>query len=226
GIYTLSVGGGDFSTVVRNVVLSSSSLNVQLNFDLVASTGQVSGRVTDASGPVGGVTVRISNGLVTRLTTTASSCPPGVTDCVGRYRLEGIAPGTYTLSFTRTGSEPAARQVVIVPGGDVTADVVLRPRAGIKVFVCTSVTATSPTSCTGGAKSGYQVRIWKESAYPGGAPVGSLLTAADGSVTFNGLDAPTRYVIEVAAVAGDPAITSRLVSLGASQSLSIGVTVP
>ena len=226
GIYTLSVGGGSFSTVVRNVVLSSTSLNVQLNFDLVASTGLVSGRVTDASGPVGGVTVRISNGLVTRTTTTASSCPPGITDCVGRYRLEGIAPGTYTLSFTRTGSEPAARQVVIVPGGNVTADVTLRPRASIKVFVCTSVTATSPTGCTGGAKSGYQVRIWKESAYPGGTPVGSLLTAGDGSVIFNGLDAPTRYVIEIASVAGDPAITSRLLALGASESLVVGVTVP
>lgn len=226
GIYTLSVGGGTYSTVVRNVVLSSSSLNVQLNFDLVASTGQVSGRVTDASGPVGGVNVRISNGLVTRNTTTASSCPPGVTDCIGRYRLEGIAPGTYTLTFSRVGSEPAARQVVIVPGGSVTADVTLRPRASIKVFVCTSVAATSPTGCTSGAKSGYQVRIWKESAYPGGTPVGSLLTAADGSVTFNGLDAPTRYVIEVASVAGDPAITSRLLSLGASEALVVGVTVP
>jgi hypothetical protein len=92
--------------------------------------------------------------------------------------------------------------------------------------VCTSVTATSPTGCTGGAKSGYQVRIWKESAYPGGTPVGALLTAADGSVIFNGLDAPTRYVIEVASVAGDPAITSRLLSLGASEALVVGVTVP
>jgi len=226
GVYTLSVGGGSYTQVVRNIVLSSSSLDVQLNFDLVASTGLVSGKVTDASGPVGGVTVRISNGLVTRTTTTASSCPPGITDCVGRYRLEGIAPGTYTLSFSRTGSEPAARQVVVVPGGSVTADVVLRPRASIKVFVCTSVTATSPTACTGGAKSGYQVRLWKESAYPGGSPVGSLLTAADGSVTFNGLDAPTRYVIEIASVAGDPAITSRLLSLGASETLVVGVTVP
>jgi hypothetical protein len=226
GIYTLSVGGGQYSTVVRNVVLGSTSLNVQLNFDLVGSTGQVSGRVTDASGPVGGVSVRISNGLVTRNTTTASSCPPGITDCIGRYRLEGIAPGTYTLTFSRVGSEPAARQVVIVPGGSVTADVTLRPRASIKVFVCTSVTATSPTGCTGGAKSGYQVRIWKESAYPGGTPVGALLTAADGSVIFNGLDAPTRYVIEVASVAGDPAITSRLLSLGASEALVVGVTVP
>ncbi|MFM8528526.1 MAG: carboxypeptidase regulatory-like domain-containing protein [Ilumatobacteraceae bacterium] len=225
GIYTLTVGGNGFSPVVRNVVLGPGSLNTQLNVDLVASTGGVAGRVTDASGPVGGVTVKVSSGLVTRTTTTASSCPPNVTDCVGRYRLDGLAPGAYTITFSRTGSEPAARQLVIARGLTQTADVVLRPRAGITVFVCSSVTASSPTSCGSGAKVGYQVRLWKESAYPGGTPVGALLTSGNGSVTFNNLDAPTRYVIEVATAAGEAALTSRVVSLGASQTLSVGVQI-
>ena len=226
GIYTVSIGGNGFAPVVRNVVLGPGNLNTQLNVDLVASTGRVSGRVTDASGAVGGVTVKVSSGLVTRTTTTASSCPPGITDCIGRYRLDGLAPGAYTITFSRTGSEPAARQIVIAAGGAVTADVVLRPRAGITVYVCTTVTATSPTGCTAGAKSGYQVRIWKEALYPGGSPLGALLTSATGAVTFSNLDAPTRYVIEVSAVAGDPPITSRIVSLGASETLSVGIAVP
>jgi Carboxypeptidase regulatory-like domain len=218
GIYTLTVGGNGFSPVVRNVVLSPGNLNVQLNVDLVASTGSVAGKVTDASGAVGGVSVKVSSGLVTRTTTTASSCPPNVTDCIGRYRLDGLGPGAYTITFSRTGSEPAARQIVIVRGSTVTADVVLRPRAGITVYVCTSVTATSPSACSAGAKSGYQVRLWKESAYPGGSPIGALLTSASGAVT--------RYVIEVSAVAGDPAITSRTVALGASETQSVGIAVP
>jgi Carboxypeptidase regulatory-like domain len=226
GVYTVSFGGGTYATVVRNVVLSSGSLAAELNIDLVASTGRVLGKVTDASGAVGGVTVKVSNGIVTRTTTTASSCPPNVTDCIGRYRLDGLAPGTYTLTFSRTGSEPAARQIVIVEGGSVTADVVLRPRASITVYVCTSVAATSPSRCGSGAKSGYQVRIWKETDYLNGEPSGSAFTSNAGAVVFNGLDAPGRYVIEVAAVAGNDAITSRVVSLNASQALVVGIAVP
>jgi len=102
---------------------------------------------------------------------------------------------------------------------------VLRPRAGITVFVCSSVSASAPSSCGSGAKVGYQVRLWKESAYPGGTPVGALLTSGTGSVTFNNLDAPTRYVIEVATAAGEAALTSRVVSLGASQTLSVGIQI-
>ncbi|MEY3493828.1 MAG: hypothetical protein RL413_1246, partial [Actinomycetota bacterium] len=68
--------------------------------------------------------------------------------------------------------------------------------------------------------------IWKEAAYPGGSPLGALLTSATGAVTFSNLDAPTRYVIEVSAVAGDPPITSRIVSLGASETLTVGIAVP
>lgn len=226
GVFTVTFGGGQYATVVRNVVLSSGSLNTELNIDLVASTGRVLGKVTDSSGPVGGVTVRVSNGIVTRTTTTASSCPPGVSDCIGRYRLDGLAPGTYTLSFSRTGSEPAARQIVIIEGGSVTADVVLRPRASITVYVCQSVVANSPSRCGSGAKSGYQVRIWKEADYLNGEPSGSAFTSNAGAVIFNGLDAPGRYVIEVAQVAGNDAITSRVVSLNASQALVIGISVP
>jgi hypothetical protein len=33
-------------------------------------------------------------------------------------------------------------------------------------------------------------------------------------------------VIEVSAVAGDPPITSRIVSLGASETLTVGIAVP
>ena len=229
GVYTATLGGGIWSQVVRNVVLASGSLNPDLgNVDLVASTGEVSGLVTDANGPVGGVSVRISSGVNTRTTTTASSCPPADPGCIGRFRVEGLAPGTYTVTFTRSGSEPAARQIVIGEGASVTANVELRPRAGIVVVVCRAfdTSSTVPRCQSGQARVAYQVRLWKESVYPGGSATGSLLASGEGVVTFNSLDAPVRYVIEVAAVAGDPALTSRVVSLGARETQTIGILIP
>jgi hypothetical protein len=96
------------------------------------------------------------------------------------------------------------------------------------VVVCRvlDTASTVPRCQSGQARAAYQVRLWKESVYPGGSATGSLLTSGDGVVTFNSLDAPVRYVIEVAAVAGDPALTSRIVALGASETQTIGIVIP
>ena len=231
GVFTVTIGGGNYSTVVRNVVLRSTSLNESLIVDLTASTGTISGAVRDGSGPVGGVTVRIANGTTSRTTTSASSCIAPNTTCVGTYRLDNIPTGAYTITFSRVGSVTASRQVVVTAGSTQIANQILSIRSTIKVFVCRSNGTTTPETCanqtgTIDPRSGYQVRIWKESDYPGGPILGVGLTGTDGSFLFSSLDAPARYVIEATNVPGNPALTSQTVELPASTSALAGLVVP
>ncbi len=67
--------------------------------DAVLQRGaSVSGTVTDAAGvPLGGVQVRAD-------TATASGVREAWTDTGGRYRLPGLAPGTYKIVFAGTGT--------------------------------------------------------------------------------------------------------------------------
>jgi iron complex outermembrane receptor protein len=74
----------------------------------------LAGRVTDEAGaPVAEVRVRI-----------LEPGRAGATDRDGRYRFSALAPGAYTVSFTRLGRAPETRRVT-VRGGD-TLDVVMR----------------------------------------------------------------------------------------------------
>jgi len=73
---------------------------------------------------------------------------------------------------------------------------------------------------------GFQTRLWVETQVPGGAPLGSLLTGSDGSAQFNDLDAPLRYVVDIARAAGDIPVTSSVIALRASQALAVDLLVP
>ena len=231
GVYTVTFGGGNYSEVVRNVVLRSTTLNASLLVDLTASTGSVVGTVSDGGGAAGGVNVRLANGIISRSTTTASVCVTSNPNCVGTYRFDNVPSGAYTITFSRTGSVTSARQVVITPGSKQTVDPTLSIRSGIKVFVCQISGVVTTTTCANNdgttvPRTGYQVRIWKESDYPAGPILGVGLTTSDGSYVFRSLDAPARYVIETTNVPGNPALTSQTVDLAASSTVTIGLLTP
>jgi hypothetical protein len=187
--------------------------------------------VSDQIGFAGGVQVQISNGVISRSTTTASVCVASSSGCVGTYRFENVPAGVYTITFTRTGSVTYATQVAITPGSTKTVSPTLSVRSSIQVYVCKAGTGVTTTSCANQTGTvipqvGYQVRVWKESDYPSGPILGVGLTNASGSYTFNSLDAPVRYVVEVTNVPGSPALTSQTVTLGASSTQIIGLLTP
>jgi hypothetical protein len=124
-----------------------------------------------------------------------------------------------------------ATQVVITPGAAKVVNPTLSVRSSIQVYVCKVGTGVTTTTCANQTGTiiplvGYQVRIWKETDYPSGPILGVGLSAVDGSYTFNSLDAPLRYVIEVTNVPGSPALTSQTVSLASSSSQTIGLLTP
>lgn len=227
-VFSVLAGGGAYAVVARDVVLTPAERQVDLVFDLDGATGVVTGRVADQGGAaVGGVTVTLSSGSASLTTTTATACVGSTTDCVGRYRFDGVEPGTYTLSFARPGSETVARQVRVEAGAQVDADVVLSPRAGITVVVCAAVADPVAATCEAGEELvGYQIRLWPEAAFPGGSPIAVAVSGADGTARFSDLDAPVRYVVEVADAPGGAGLTSVVVDLAASEVLTVAVLVP
>src|SRR6185436_11882393 len=81
----------------------------------------LAGEVKDTTGALlPGVGVEAASPALTEKIRTT------VTDGNGRYRLESLPPGRYTLSFTLSGFAPVKREDLMVSGaGVVTVDVAL-----------------------------------------------------------------------------------------------------
>ncbi len=86
----------------------------------VAATGTIVGRVADgkAGTAIAGATVVIEG---TRHTATAGND--------GRYRIAGVAPGTYTVRARYIGYAPGAASVTVSAGQEATADFTLEKSA-------------------------------------------------------------------------------------------------
>jgi TonB-linked SusC/RagA family outer membrane protein len=88
--------------------------------DAGAQTGSVSGRVTDerTAQPVAGATLEVQGTPL-----IAQS------DADGRYRIGAVPAGTHTLVARRLGYASARQSITVADGGQVTADLTIRPVA-------------------------------------------------------------------------------------------------
>src|SRR5687767_8201851 len=89
---------------------------------VAAAQATLAGEVKDTTGAVlPGVTVEAASPALIEKVRTA------VTDGSGRYRIESLPPGSYTVTFSLTGFVPLKREDIIVSGsGVITLDVALR----------------------------------------------------------------------------------------------------
>lgn len=88
---------------------------------VAAAQAILAGEVKDTTGAVlPGVTVEAASPALTEKVRTA------VTDGSGRYRIESLPPGSYTVTFSLSGFAPLKREAVTVSGsGVITVDVAL-----------------------------------------------------------------------------------------------------
>ena len=109
---------GRFVTIV--MVLVSAVLIPALAF----AQGAITGVVTDSSGAVlPGVTVEVASPVLIERVRSA------VSDGTGQYRIVGLGPGTYTITFTLTGFNTYRRGGIEI-AGDFTAKIALKDGRG------------------------------------------------------------------------------------------------
>lgn len=113
GTYLLTVEGDGFSTSTQSIeVTGDQTIDVQLQ----ATSGQVSGVVTDQNGvALSGVGVTLSADGIGFKNTTVDN-PPGA------YELDGIPPGTYVATFQRFGFRSESSLVTVAPGQSITVN--------------------------------------------------------------------------------------------------------
>ena len=145
--------------------------------------GTLTGTVRDASGGVlPGVTVEASSPALTEKVRTV------VTDSAGQYRIVGLNPGTYDLSFSLPGFSLVKREGIVLAGTAVlTIPVELRVGALEETI---TVTGETPVVDVQSVRRETVLPADIIAAIPATRAVGSLLNATPGlTVDNNGLQA-------------------------------------
>ncbi|MED1864392.1 carboxypeptidase regulatory-like domain-containing protein [Fictibacillus nanhaiensis] len=163
-----SFTGGDLTPASASI-----SVNVQ-------ATGGAAGTVLDGSNaqPISAVTVRLLSGP-TQVAVTQ-------TDAFGKYSLTNIAPGTYTIEFSKANYTTLAQSVVIQSGTITVINPVLVAIPGIL--------QGTVTSNVGSAVSGATVLLSDNL----GTVIANVTTSPTGTYTF-GQVIPGHYTVTVSA---------------------------
>ena len=215
---TLSVtldGSGQITPGSRGATVTADGIAVSLS----AATAVVKGVISQpaaagatAARPVGEVTVQLSSGAETYSVTTASV--PAADQ--GRYRIDGVPPGTYTVSVSRNGVSPTSMIMQLRAGQVRDYSPVLAAAA--------SITGTVVQVNGGPVPAGWYVDLYRSSTYPA-APYRTVRTGTGGTFSFPDVDAPEVYVIEVRPTRGSQPEGSRTIQVAASEQKTTTVRV-
>ena len=207
-IYTVTFSRADLESQVTSVtidangVVSTGSGAVNsIDVSMRKATGRITGTVTQtafgtgASEPAANVQVTATSGATTFAVTSAST-PAGSR---GGFVLENLPPGTYTVTFSRKGTRSMSSIVTLAAGQHVE----LTPNL------------VSPASISGQVRlaadpaAGVELRLYTAEQYGTAAtPVMVTRTGTDGRYSFQDVDAPAHYVIEVRSATGAIALTT------------------
>lgn len=221
GTYTVSFARSDLAGQTLSVTLDSAgqitpeSQGATVTADgievaLQPATAVVKGVISQPSGagaatnsPVGEVTVQLSSGTATYSVISASVPSADA----GRYRIEDVPPGTYTVSVSRNGVSPTSTIMELRAGQVRDYSPVLAAAA--------SITGTV-TQGAGPVPAGWYVDLYRSSAYPT-LPYRTVRTGAGGTFSFANVDAPEVYIVEVRPTRGSEPAGSRTVQVAASE---------
>src|SRR5687767_15878904 len=160
------------------------------------------GEVRDPSGAVlPGVTVEAASPVLIEKVRTA------VTDGSGRYRMEALQPGTYTITFSLSGFVTTRRENVAIGGtGVIAIDADLRVGG-----VTETITVTGETPVVDVTSTTRQITYDNETlrALPGPRSYSFLLTTVPGLQTNIG-NAATGPVFAIFPIHGGRGVESRL----------------
>jgi uncharacterized protein (UPF0248 family) len=224
GDYTITFSRSDLESQVLSVsvdrfgaVTAGAPSATAVDVTMRSATATLSGRVTQTRDEgdarrVGNVVVTVSSGTVHRVVTTAST-PSGD---IGRYVVENLPPGTYTVTFARSGTRTTSEIIVLSAAQERTLDVQLVAPARI----------TGLVSQGGDPLSGRIVRLYRASDYgTSAAPVAQTQTDGEGMYEIDDVEAPEHYVIEIRTSGGSVIGASAPFTLGASEDRTVNVVI-
>ena len=199
GTYVVSFTAPGHGSVTKIVDLTAGQRVGTENVTLTSGTGSVSGTLVDSTGKgVGGATVTVGGAIASG---GASSLPQTTTltsGAVGSFAISGLpAPGSYTLTFSLAGYEPATVPVTLSGNGappDVTVTLSADLGSVTGRVLEVSNTGTTITQAFVGAQvtATNGSKTWTvASSAPGGA-------LAQGGYLISGL-APGTYSVTVTA---------------------------
>lgn len=209
---TLSVSldaAGQITPGSQGATVNSDGIVVAMQPSAAVVQGTISQPTSGSTQPVGEVTVQLSSGSVSYSVITASV--PSADR--GEYRIENVPPGTYTVSVSRNGVSPTSTILQLSAGQVRDYSPVLAAAASISGTV-TQAGAPVP--------AGWYVDLYRSSTYPED-PYRTVRTSASGTFSFEDIDAPEVYVVEVRPTRGSAPQGSRTVQLAASEQRTITV---
>ena len=162
----------------------------------------IAGLVRDASGAVlPGVTVEAASPALIEKVRTA------VTDGNGRYRIENLFPGDYTVTFTLAGFATVRREGLLVSGSTViTVDTDMKV-GGVQETI--TVTGASPVVDVQSARREITLDNETMRSLPGPRSYSYLIGAVPGVLT-NGNNIPTGPTFLIFPIHGGRGVESRL----------------
>lgn len=204
-------GRGNTSSQSQTAAVADGRLEVTMQPSSATVEGTVRQRAGTARNPMGEVTVQLTSTQSTYTVITAS-VPAGN---LGEYRIEGVAPGTYTVSVSREGVTPTSTLLELKAGDIRTYSPVLAPAAKLQGRVL-----AADTSAPLGA--GWVVELYRSSAYPA-VVYRTTTTNARGAWSFADVDAPEAYVVQVRRSQGSSPAGSSTVQVDRSKSVTVDV---
>ncbi|MCU4186054.1 carboxypeptidase-like regulatory domain-containing protein [Acidiferrimicrobium sp. IK] len=181
--YTVTFSRPDLASQTQALALTAVTSNATgINATMLSSSAAIYGVVSDAHGPVSEVAILLSSGSTSYKVTSAS------VPTAGAYEIDGVVPGTYTVSFTRPGGLPTSRIVTLTAGQRLQFDAVLNPAASIFGHV-TLAGSQGKTPVPG-----TEVRLYLTSQYPTVVLV-TAVTDSSGNFTISNVDAPQSFVV-------------------------------
>jgi hypothetical protein len=169
---------------------------------IAAAQSTIAGEVKDTSGAVlPGVTVEAASPALIEKVRTAT------TDSAGRYRIEALQPGTYTVTFTLPGFATVKREGLTVSGTGVTSVDAELKVGGVQETV--TVTGEAPLIDVQSAKSEVTLDNQTMRNLPSVRSYSYLINTVPG-VMSNNNDVNTGPVFAIFPVHGGRGVESRL----------------
>lgn len=192
---------------------SATGVDVTMRSATAVLTGTVRQRGPGGVAPARNVQVTATSGAEQRVVTTSSTPEADA----GRFVLENLPPGTWTVTFSRPGTQTLSTVVTLAAGQTESLEPVLVAPASVAGRVVTGATAVP----------GAIVELHLADRFGTAAPpVATVRTDDEGRYRFEDVDAPAFYLVQVRlSPGGSPVATSSAVQIEASQQRTVDLQV-